>query len=76
MSKLAALTGKEVVSLLKKDGFVMQRQKGSHVFLRHPDGRATVIPIHAGETIASGLLSKILKDVDMTKDDFMDLLKG
>ena len=76
MSKLAALTGKEVVSLLKKAGFVMQRQKGSHVFLRHPDGRATVIPIHAGETISPGLLSKILKDVEMTKDDFISLRKG
>ena len=76
MSKLAALTGKEVISLLKKAGFVMQRQKGSHVFLRHPDGRATVIPIHAGETISPGLLSKILKDVEMTKDDFISLRKG
>jgi predicted RNA binding protein YcfA (HicA-like mRNA interferase family) len=76
MSKLAALTGKEVVSLLKKAGFVMQRQKGSHVFLRHPDGRATVIPIHVGETISPGLLSKILKDVEMTKDDFISLRKG
>ena len=76
MSKLAALTGKEAVSLLKKAGFVMQRQKGSHVFLRHPDGRATVIPIHVGETISPGLLSKILKDVEMTKDDFISLRKG
>jgi len=76
MNKLVALKGKEVVSLLKKAGFVKQRQKGSHVFLRHPDGRATVIPIHAGETIGPGLLSKILKDVEMTKDDFISLLKG
>jgi predicted RNA binding protein YcfA (HicA-like mRNA interferase family) len=46
----------EVMSLLKKVGFVAGRQRGSHVFLRHNDGRATVVPIHSGETIGPGLL--------------------
>jgi len=46
-------------------------QKGSHVFLQHPDGRGTVIPVHAGETIGPGLFSKILKDVEMTKDELV-----
>ena len=69
MSKLPSLTGKEVVSLLKKVGFIVERQRGSHVFLKHDDGRATVVPIHTGETIGPGLLSKILRDVEMTKDE-------
>ena len=38
MSKLPSLTGKEVVSLLKKVGFIVERQRGSHVFLKHDDG--------------------------------------
>jgi predicted RNA binding protein YcfA (HicA-like mRNA interferase family) len=42
------------------------RIKGSHHFLRHPDGRATVVPVHAGETIGPGLLAQILRDVEMT----------
>jgi predicted RNA binding protein YcfA (HicA-like mRNA interferase family) len=75
MSKLPSLTGKEVVSLLKKVGFIVERQRGSHIFLKHGDGRATVVPIHSGETIGPGLLSKILRDVEMTKDDLLKILE-
>jgi len=75
MSKLPSLTGKEVVSLLKKLGFIAERQRGSHVFLRHDDGRATVVPIHSGEAIGPGLLSKILRDVEMTKDELLKILQ-
>lgn len=75
MSKLPSLTGKKIISLLKKAGFNVERQKGSHVFLKHHDGRATVVPIHSGETIGHGLLSKILRDVEMTKDDLLRILK-
>ena len=75
MSKLPSLTGKEVVSLLKKVGFFFERQRGSHVFLKHDDGRATVVPIHSGETIGPGLLSKILRDVEMTKDELFKILE-
>jgi len=75
MSKLLSLTGKEVVSLLKKVGFIVERQRGSHVFLKHDDGRATVVPIHSGETIGPGLLSKILRDVEMTKDELLKILE-
>ena len=75
MSKLPSLTGKEVVSLLKKVGFIAERQRGSHVFLKHDDGRATVVPTHSGETIGSGLLSKILRDVEMAKDELLKILE-
>jgi len=75
MTKLFSLTGKEIVSILKKADFEAERQRGSHVFLRHSDGRATVVPIHQGETIGIGLLIKILRDVDMTKEEFYKLFK-
>jgi predicted RNA binding protein YcfA (HicA-like mRNA interferase family) len=42
--------------------------------LRHPDGRATVVPVHAGETIGPGLLSKILRDTDLSKKELLRLL--
>jgi predicted RNA binding protein YcfA (HicA-like mRNA interferase family) len=51
------------------------RQRGSHVFLKHDDGRTTVVPIHSGETIGPGLLSKILRDVEMTKDELLKILE-
>ena len=61
--------------MLKKVGFVVERQRGSHVFLKHDDGRATVVPVHSGETIGPGLLSKILRDVEMTKDELLRILE-
>ncbi|MEW5745231.1 MAG: type II toxin-antitoxin system HicA family toxin [Nitrospirota bacterium] len=71
MSQYPSLTGKQLISLLKKKGFVATRQKGSHVFLQHPDGRATVVPVHSGESIGPGLLSKILRDVEMTRNELI-----
>ncbi len=52
----------------------MIRIKGSHHFLRHPDDWCTVVPVHSGETIGKGLLSQILKDCDITKDELRDRL--
>ena len=75
MSKLPLLTGKELISFLKTLGFFEKRQKGSHVFLSHKDGRSTVVPVHSGETIGRGLLSKILTDIQMTKEEFFKLIK-
>jgi predicted RNA binding protein YcfA (HicA-like mRNA interferase family) len=57
-----------LIAALKRAGFSVVRVKGSHHFMQHPDGRATVVPIHSGETIGVGLLGKILKDVDMEAD--------
>ena len=76
MSKFPVLTGKEIVSILKKSGFTVERQRGSHVFLKHADGRATVVPVHSSETIGPGLLSKILRDVEMTKDELLKIHQG
>ena len=74
MTRLPRITGREVVAALKKAGFEVVRIKGSHHFLRHPDGRATVVPIHAGETIGPGLLAAILRDCEIERDDFAALL--
>jgi len=74
MTKLARLSGKKLLRLLEKEGFVVKRIKGSHHFLKHHDGRQTVIPIHSKETIGPGLLSKILRDIELSKEDFNNLL--
>jgi len=74
MTKLPSLTGQELISALHKAGFEMVRVKGSPHFLRHPDCKRTVVPVHRGETIGPGLMSKILRDCDMTRDDLLDLL--
>lgn len=63
MAKLLKITGKELIKFLNKHGFTIVRIKGSHHFLRHPDGRRTVVPVHSGETLGPGLFLKILRDV-------------
>ncbi len=74
MARLPRLTGKEVIAALQRVGFEVARVKGSHHFLRHSDGRVTVVPVHAGEIIGPGLLTKILRDCDLTREKFLELL--
>ncbi len=63
-----------MVEALRRAGFDLVRVKGSHHFLRHADGRVTVVPVHAGETIGPGLMGKILADCEMTRDELQSLL--
>ncbi|MBM3947908.1 MAG: type II toxin-antitoxin system HicA family toxin [SAR202 cluster bacterium] len=74
MPRLPRVTGREVVQALERASFRVVRQRGSHLFLRHEDGRSTVVPVHAREVLGPGLLSKILRDVDMTGLEFQRLL--
>ena len=74
MSKLPVLKPSELVRLLERLGFQRIRQKGSHLYLRHPDGRATVVPMHRGEDIPPGLLRSILHDIELTREEFLNLL--
>ena len=66
---------KKVIKLLNMVGFVSVRQRGSHVVLKHPDGRVAVVPVHPGEDIGRGLLFKIMKDAKITKEEFLKLLE-
>ena len=74
MSKLPLLTANQLVIILIKLGFVLKRQKGSHMFFQHRDGRTTVIPNHPGEQIDRGLLNKIIRqDLEMSVKEFIKL---
>ena len=61
-----------MLAALRKAGFKVARIKGSHHILKHPDGRMTIVPVHAGETIGTGLLAKILQDCDLTREKLND----
>lgn len=69
MSRAPRLTGNQIISALKRAGFEVVRTRGSHHFLKHGDGRATVVPAHSGETVGPGLVHKILRDCDMSISD-------
>ena len=74
MTRLPVLTGQELVRALSKAGFSVLRVRGSHHILRHEDGRTTVVPVHRGETLGPGLLSKILRDCDLSREELRKLL--
>lgn len=72
---LKPISADKLIKILAKTGFTPVRQRGSHMILRHPDGRSTVVPMHPGEEIGRGLLLKILRDVGLTKKDYLKLAK-
>lgn len=74
MTRLPAVSGQRLIRGLRKLGFDVVRVKGSHHFLRHEDGRCTVIPAHAGETIGRGLLGQILRDCEVSRDELKQCL--
>ena len=74
MSNIPAVTGQRLIKALRKMGFEVIRRKGSHNFLQHVDGRCTVVPVHAGETIGRGLLSRIIRDCEISAEELKKFL--
>ena len=72
--KLPLLSAEELILILKKLGFEEIRQRGSHRYFKHPDGRATVVPIHPRRDIGRGLLRKILREIEINRKDFLKYL--
>jgi predicted RNA binding protein YcfA (HicA-like mRNA interferase family) len=69
--ELPVLKPKEVVRILNKLEFVLARQKGSHQQFRHPDGRATTVPMHSSRDLSPLLLRQICKDINITTAEFL-----
>ncbi|MGH3679748.1 MAG: type II toxin-antitoxin system HicA family toxin [Natronosporangium sp.] len=63
------MPGRKVVRALERHGFVVDRIRGSHHVLVHPDGRSTTVPVHAGRDVPRGTLRGVLRDVGMTAAD-------
>ena len=71
MGSLRVLKPREVVARLERLGFVEVRQRGSHKQFRHPDGRATTVPMHAARDISPILLRQICRDIGVAAEDFL-----
>lgn len=69
MPRAPRLTGKQLIAALVKHGFAVIRVRGSHHFLKHRDGRTTVVPTHGKEAIGPGLLAQILRDCELGSTD-------
>ena len=74
MPKLPRISAKDLLGVLQKQGFQVVRIRGSHHFIRNPDGRQTVVPVHRNEILGPGLLRKILRDIDLSPDQLQSLL--
>ena len=75
MAKLPSLTARKVVQALKRAGFVEDRQRGSHLILIHPQKNVrTVVPIHRGRSSKEPLLRAIVRDANLSLDQFLELL--
>ena len=74
MPKLVPIKPKKFIKILLGRGFIKRDAEGSHVLFSHPDGRTTVIPIHAKE-ISKGLLRKILNDIQLSVEEYDKLRK-
>jgi len=68
------LKARDVMRILRKLGFIEVRQKGSHVFFEHADGRNTIVPVHGGEDIGRGLLRQIIREINISPDEFSKYL--
>lgn len=74
MPKIPLVRGKDLVKVLETIGFIQFFGKGSHLVMKHKDGRRTIIPLH-GKEIPKGTLLAILRDIEVSKEDLVKLLK-
>ena len=73
--RLPVITAKQLISVLERLGFQPRAYRStSHRRYIHPDGRRTTVPMHPGQDIGRGLLRKILRDIELTPEEFSKLL--
>jgi len=67
MAKLPAISGKRLLSVLLRHGFVVLRQRGSHARVASGDGSLkTIVPIHANRDLPRGTMENIMDDLNIT----------
>jgi predicted RNA binding protein YcfA (HicA-like mRNA interferase family) len=75
MPPVPAVSGERLVRALERAGFTVTRVSGSHHRLKHPDGRATTVPVHAGRDVPKGTLRAVLQDTGLTVDELIRFLR-
>jgi predicted RNA binding protein YcfA (HicA-like mRNA interferase family) len=71
---LPVVSGAEVLKALQLIGFIQVSQRGSHVKIRHEDGRIVIVPMY--KKLAKGTLRSVLRQVDIDVNEFTKLFKG
>jgi predicted RNA binding protein YcfA (HicA-like mRNA interferase family) len=74
-SRTPRISGKELVRILERAGWILVGTSGSHVKLRSPDGsNRIIIPVHGARTLPIGTLQGILRQAELTSDDLRELM--
>lgn len=76
MGKIPLINYRIMHKVLLNLGFEKIRQKGSHVFYRHSDGRTTTVPNHKGQDLAKPLVGAILGDIKVSIDEFLKIMNA
>jgi predicted RNA binding protein YcfA (HicA-like mRNA interferase family) len=75
-AKLPAISGKQVIAALEKEGWYVKRVRGSHHVLRHPNiADAIPVPVHGNREIKRGTLASILRAAGISREEFIRLLR-
>jgi predicted RNA binding protein YcfA (HicA-like mRNA interferase family) len=75
VSQTPAVTGKQLLKVLEKRGWYVQRIRGSHHILRHPRIRDAIpVPVHGNQAIKQGTLANILRTAGVSRDELNRLL--
>ncbi len=72
--RLPRITAPEAIKALEKAGFVLVRQSGSHKIFRNKDGQRVTVPYHSGMDLHPMILKSVLKDADLTLEEFKELM--
>jgi len=75
MERLPRITAVEAIKALKRAGFFLTRQSGSHKIFKNRVGKRVTVPYHTGKIIHLKVLHSILRDVDLSVEKFKELLK-
>ncbi len=74
MARLPVVNFRTMQKILLHLGFHVVRQKGSHVLYRHSDGRTTTLPHHAGRVLSRPLIREILREIELTPEQYREVL--
>jgi len=74
--RLPRVTADEIIRVLEKVGFTLARQSGSHKIYKSSTGKRVTVPYHKGKVLHPKVLASILKDADLSREDFKDLVVG
>jgi len=75
MEKLPRITAVEMIKAIKRAGFFLARQSGSHKIFKNEAGKRVTVPYHKGKIIHLKVLHSILRDAELSVEKFKELLK-